>query len=352
MPAVDPDPILIELIRALMNAPDWDAAREFTLEHPELLTAEAEMQFSGLSEIAFAHDDPDLARQITLHQGIMRHAREEGVDTAFAHVQRDPDPALSARLSDFIGAANWAESRAILNRNPLLISDESLAILESAIREAIDEGEKQTAFTLNMHLELLQDARALGYEKAFARLEAPPDEAIAAVIMDLIAAGENPESARAFIEAHPVLMNDEADHTFGPLIQGALALGNIPQANWLISYRDLLREARRKGLEAAFSLTAVEPSGEVKNEDIPAERVLEMIVESTLAVMTVMPDKRPDWMAVLAEIGKEARGMGDVMMGTLVAAIGDLVMGKDEPAPSLTGPYAEAWSRLSAALRE
>lgn len=349
MPGVQPDPRLIELIRQYMDTADWEAAREFARAHPELLEREVDFQFQGLAELAFANDDPELARQITLHQGALRDAREIGLDAAFARFERDPDPELSAQLARFIAAPDWETSRQVLNRFPLLVSDQALAILEAAIREAIAAGEKQSAFNLNSHLELLQDARAIGYERAFAKLNAQPDEAIAAVIMALIAAGDDPQSAKAFIEANPILLTDDADHTFGPLIQAALALNNIPQANWLISYRDLIRSARRSGLEAAFApmLTDLDARQEKDRplEEVGVDQVLALIVTNTLAVLTTVKERHDDWLTALADIGEEAGKLGDAQMVALIGAVQAHLSGEDD-SPDLSGAYAEAWDQI------
>ncbi|GAB4480834.1 MAG: hypothetical protein Kow00124_27950 [Anaerolineae bacterium] len=344
-----PDTEAINLIAAFINAPNWDASRRVLEAHPELLEPHFDRQIRGLIEAARIQN-PELARHLIRHRELLEHAREQGIDAAFEAVTRPPDEALVNALLDFLRGEDWPASRRVLEANPMLLSEEAHRLLEGLIQEAVQGGDSELAYHLSVHLDLLRTAAEVGYEEAFRRLEIPPDENLARLIAEMIGAGELSE-VRAMLETHPELLSDEADNTFDALIQAALALADRDRAQKLIEYRDLVRVARRSGIEP--TLNALEAQQE-SDEAVLDIVVVGVVAHNTIAVLTLQPDKLDDWLATVTQIRAEALEMGDASMVGLLDAVERLLRGEPFEAiqPALGEVYAAGWDQIGEGLRK
>jgi hypothetical protein len=80
-------------------------------------------------------------------------------------------PPTMRALEAFMAAPTWSESRQILEKNPDLLSDEALQMVDNVIREAETAGDESTANALRTYRQVLQRAREEGIEKAILEAE-------------------------------------------------------------------------------------------------------------------------------------------------------------------------------------
>ncbi len=348
-PLPPPDAAAIDVIAAFINAPDWEASRAVLEAHPELMEPHFDRQMRGLIEAARLQN-PELARHLIMHRELLERAREQGIDAAFEAATRPPDEALVNALLDFLRGEDWPASRRVLEAHPMLLSEEAHRLLEELIQEAVTGGDSELAYHLSVHLDLLRTAAEVGYEEAFRRLDIPPDEGLAYLIAEMMGA-DDLSAVRAVLETHPELLSDDADNTFDALIQAALALGDRGRAQKLIEYRDLVRVARRSGIEPTFNAVEAQQDTDEVVLDIV---VVGVVAHNTIAVLTAQPDKRDDWLDTVNQLRAEALEMGDTGMAGLLDAVERLLHGEpfEGIQPALEEVYAAGWEQIGAGLRQ
>ena len=88
------------------------------------------------------------------------------------------DRSLLDMILEFVNAEDWGESRRVLNRNPMLLSEDAMLAFEALIHSYLAQDNLRLAYHLAIHRDLLRLARELGYKRAFELVSSPPSEEI------------------------------------------------------------------------------------------------------------------------------------------------------------------------------
>lgn len=257
------------------------------------------------------------------------------------------DPLLSAIL-EFVNAENWDASREVLGRNPMLLSEDADALFETLIQRYMEADDLRLAHHLDMHRDLLHRARELGYRRAFEIVSASPDEALIDVIAKFIRAGDW-DASRQVLDANPILLTPEADHTFQSLIQAAIEAGDEMRIKSLTGHHEVLRACVELGVDEAFTQAAAQPT--VSESD--SLLLLSVIGHNTMAVMLEDRSKRKDCLATARSLQHTARADGDEALVELLSAVMKLLNGQDsaEIKVNLKEPHRTVWQTIVDAVQ-
>src|SRR5581483_9469042 len=135
-----------------------------------------------------------------------------------------PTERAEAALNALLNAPNWDETRAVLEREQAtLLGEAAVARLQAAVEEARKDGAGEREVLLDLRLGLLQAAKARGIEAAWpaflARVQERQAEAnnLGQALIPWFNIA-SPREARRYLEAHPELLQPEADMLFDPLL--------------------------------------------------------------------------------------------------------------------------------------
>jgi hypothetical protein len=129
---------------------------------------------------------PELSQDeqaVTYLNGLIQQAQDASYAETVRYLQDYRDllqaffelPPLMVALQEFMSVPTWTEAREVLERNPDLLSDESLQTLDSLIGEAENQGDHETASTLSSYRQVIVRAREAGPEHAIEEvMEAAP----------------------------------------------------------------------------------------------------------------------------------------------------------------------------------
>jgi CHAT domain-containing protein/tetratricopeptide (TPR) repeat protein len=215
MPAPNPERLLA-LLQQFINAPSWDASRRIVEQHPELLTEEADALLARVLEAY--RNDPRAQRLLNEHRDLLRRCREDGIEAAFAGRETgDADPEAALR-----------------------------AILE----QAESDPEARAA------LEALQHQAA----------QHPLMQAIEALIE-----ADSPAEVLDAMQAHPILLSDEADAGLRQFIENAEQMGRAGLAHHVEERYQLLQQLREQGGDPQQMAALAEVSSPEELEALVAE---------------------------------------------------------------------------------
>jgi len=257
------------------------------------------------------------------------------------------DRSLLDMILEFVNAEDWGESRRVLNRNPMLLSEDAMLAFEALIHSYLAQDNLRLAYHLAIHRDLLRLARELGYKRAFELVSSPPSEEMVSIIAQFIQA-EDWAASRKVLERYPELLSHEANFAFQALIQAALEADDQGRLNSLVSHHELLRAAQELGVDEAFRRAEAAESS--KAADL---MLLSVIGHNTIAVMLGEREKRDDWLKSVRQLHRDARAEGDEALAGLLSAIMKLLNGRPiheiEP-QGLDTPHQAVWERIVSAL--
>lgn len=258
------------------------------------------------------------------------------------------DSQLMEAIAAFVNAEDWATSREILGRNPLLLSEEADRLFERLIRAYLVQNNLRLAYHLAIHRDLLRACREVGYAEAFRLISTPPSAEMVRTIAEFIHA-EDWQSARQTVEAHPELLSREAEAAFQVLMQAAILEEDNESLETLAAHQMLLRACRQLGIEEAFRRAESAPDEAAVEQMI----LLSVVGHNTLAVLLHEPQKREEWAEKVRQLQGGARAAGDEQGVRLFGAILRLLGGKPIAAlrPRLSGVYAEVWEAIKAGVK-
>lgn len=257
------------------------------------------------------------------------------------------DRSLLDMILEFVNAEDWGESRRVLNRHPMLLSEDAMLAFEALIRSYLAQDNLRLAYHLAIHRDLLRLARELGYDRAFELVSSPPSEEMVSIIARFIQA-ENWAASREVLDRYPELLSHEANIAFQALIQAALEADDQGRLNSLVSHHELLRAAQELGVDEAFRRAEAAEGG--KAIDL---MLLSVIGHNTIAVMLGEREKRDDWLKSVRQLHRDARAEGDEALAGLLSAVMKLLNGRPaheiEP-QGLDAPHQTVWERIVSAL--
>ena len=219
---------------SFVNAKNWDESKEIVEQNKTLLlTDEADALFADLlTEYA---DNPNATRRLTEHRALLQRCRTEGIEAAFADKVR-PAPPAAPDISD--------------------MASELMAHLMSI------ESEEELTQLLTEHPELLP---------AMQQAEQGASDVVQELVDKLFPfiRAETWAESKAYLLEHPELLTDDADMVFGLLIEQAAQQGNADHHRIFTQHRQLLSEARQRGIEAAFAPFMTSSPSEQTNALLP-----------------------------------------------------------------------------------
>lgn len=186
-PGAAPPPTLPEdelqtALLALINTAGLPAKQEVLTAQQALLLSDAAADRVAEQIAAFSDaGDENVANALRFHQELLEQCRAKGLEAGFAAMETAlaaaGDP-LQAALSAFINAADWPESRRVLEAQTTLLlsdaADERLTAEIDAVRQA---GNAEVAELLGIHREILRQCRRRGLPAVFADLAEQEDAA-------------------------------------------------------------------------------------------------------------------------------------------------------------------------------
>jgi hypothetical protein len=183
--------------------------------------------------------------------------------------------------------------------------------------------------------------------------EETPLKALVETIMAFLNAEDWDESQRIVSERKPLLLDqaDAVEAVFAALLHKAG--DDAAMIRTLDVHRVLLRRCRELGIRAAFEELRRKLSGETlpSSQDLD---ILDLIAHNTVAVLTLAPKRREQWIENIWELQGRAREVGDAPMLALLGAVERLLQGEppDSATPAVSGPHADCWARIVAGLTE
>jgi hypothetical protein len=238
---------------------------ELAGQQPELLADELDAYLTEIAADAQAGDvanGPEIAQDIEARRDTLRKLREIMADTGLSAGQvaagyRSAEAGIpdeeSARsllkaIEAYVNAPDWAAARAVVETHPELLAPGTDALLALLIEEAEAQGDDHAVSVLAEHQQRLAWARDDGPE---AIDPLPPEQAgtIVDAVEGLFRASDG-AAARAYVEAHPELLSDEALALVALLIEEAEAQGDDEAIRLLRDHWDRLVHARDEGLGA------------------------------------------------------------------------------------------------------
>ncbi len=260
MNALTPE-LIREAIRAYLNAPNWETARQVieTQQHV-LLHPAAEV---GFEQIIAMQIDEKLVQQMEQHLALLRRSREVGVDAAFTNPEALPNypsaEALAIAIGGFIRTEECEDTLMYLRLNHrLLLHPDADSVFEALIDQAQDEEVEQL---LNSHYAMVQSCREYGIDEGFARVknsvwpdepDPPPYEEIMQAVVGYVNTPDW-QAARMVVEQAPeLLLGLGADIVFAQIIASRSDDGTEK----LNQYRQVLAWARTDGIDVAFERAA------------------------------------------------------------------------------------------------
>lgn len=250
-------------------------------------------------------------------------------------------------ILEFVNAEDWEQSRSILNRNPMLLSETAQQTFAALIQNYLAQNELRLAYHLAIHRDLLRHARELGYDRAFELVSTPPSETLVRVIAEFMQASDWAAS-REVLRHHPELLSHEANVAFQALIQAAIEADDQPRIEALISHHELLRAAQELGADEAFRRAEAAESGE--STDL---MLLSVIGHNTIAVMLNEVEQREEWRESVLQLQRDARAEGDASLVALLSAILKLLQGRpvsEIKAGKMSPAHDAVWAQITAAL--
>lgn len=288
----------INALKQFLGTESWNDTYAILEREQDRLTSEAADQFlSTLIRMAQQDTHPRAAegvRYLELHLTLLRETRTLGLDQAWERftvtrqdmpstpiatgAQFDADPAAAAAaLKSLLTTDSWPDTRAILEQQAeVLLSDtcaQMLGDLVDAARRDPDPRAARSAVYLELHQQLLENARVVGiaeawhdFESALAKVneqqrqrggeypETSPQSIAAAVNAFLGAAGWVQARFILFTRQRD-LLNEDAAALIQAEAERLLARGtgrDLYAANLLRAQSRLLLRARDIGLEQAW----------------------------------------------------------------------------------------------------
>ncbi|MGF1504445.1 MAG: hypothetical protein ACFB51_04820, partial [Anaerolineae bacterium] len=231
----------LELFRTIadfVNAPAWDASRRVYDANPVLAEPVALEAIDGMIAATLEEGDQQKARLLAVHKDLLTLSARIGPDEAFEQIATPADAQLLQTIADFVNAANWEESRAILDAHPELLGPQASATFEALIRTAENTNDTKRAQLLTAHRDLLIRVNAVGADEAFAEIEQPFDPELLETIAQFVYAGST-EASRSVLDAHPELLDAQTDAIIDRLLDDAQREGDSELAVLLPIHRDL-----------------------------------------------------------------------------------------------------------------
>ena len=251
-------PPLLLGVNALLSANDEREVEGVLAQYPDLLAADADALLAQLADTAANQREHDVAQALGEARRLLRRLRGdadapdptlatapgngivgEGVATGLGEMPSravtTPEALPAGIAPDAYAALLRARSEAELleaaRAHPALLDADADMMLAQQVDTALDLGDERTA-------QALEDRR-----EALAALRRTGAGALEAAIVALFAA-DDPDAMAAIIDAHPVLLSDEAQQALWQLASDANARGDEESAAAAVEYRALLREIR------------------------------------------------------------------------------------------------------------
>ena len=257
-------PPLLLGVNALLSANDEREVEGVLAQYPDLLAADADAVLAQLADTAANQREHDVAQALGEARRLLRRLRGdagaagpasaatpgngvvgEGAGNNMGEMPQQavfiPDALPTGIAPDAYAALLRARSEAELleaaRAHPALLDVAADAMLAQQVDAALDLGDERTAQALEDRREVLAALRRTGAG------------ALEAAIVALFDA-DDPDAMAAIIDAHPVLLSDEAQQALWQLASDANARGDEESAAAAVEYRALLREIRA-GLNGA-----------------------------------------------------------------------------------------------------
>jgi hypothetical protein len=262
--AVEEDPMLRHTLELLRCEEPADVI-ELAGQRPELLADEVDAYLTEMAADARAGHLPDateIAQDIEARRDTLRKLREVMGDTGLSAGQvaaayksakvgipdEEAARSLLKAIEAYVNAPDWATARAYVETHPELLDPGADALLALLIEEAEAQGDDHAASVLAEHRQRLGWAREDGPEA----IDPLPPAQAGAIVDAVQGLFRSPDraAARAYVEAHPELLGDEALALMALLIDEAEARGDNEAVRLLRDYLARLVRARDEGLDA------------------------------------------------------------------------------------------------------
>ena len=184
---------LAHLLHEFITAPTFYAKQRLVEGNARLLLSS--VADSALAGLRLSYDgDSNVQEALDQHRRLLRRCREIGVRNAFLELRRllGERPSASAApggeldeagalalvdvIGEFVTAADWSDSRRVLDAHPELLSSGADAVFERLIRTHEARHELNVVRQLIVHRDLLRRCREVGSDAAFERMANPPHE--------------------------------------------------------------------------------------------------------------------------------------------------------------------------------
>jgi tetratricopeptide (TPR) repeat protein len=240
--------------------------------------------------------------------------------------------------------AQLANNATLLHESPTLgRQEEAIPTLEEAIAlmEQHDLSHDGSGIIVEDHRRVLAQWKGEGQSKALVE------------ILATFVNAPNWVVAREVLEAHPELLDPEVDAIFEEIIQlGQTLEGEEERIIEIEIHRELLRQCREKGIDAAFENLRQAWLWTTGGDDHPLPNQLVAIADNTIAVLTDAPARKEEWFGVVRRARARAEEHDDTSMVVLLGAVEKLLLGDDADSiqPDLSGSHAACWAHIVARL--
>lgn len=179
LPSSPSPPIdLRRLALRFLDASNAAERRSVLLDHPEILSTDAERILEETAADARLRGDTKHADSCDEHVALLRECRQTMLEPLGAFC---PTPELELAFTEFAhGFRTLGERRDYLQAHPELLSPRLESVAKTAIDEYVKAGHPDIAATFRLYRNLLQHCREVPIDQAFAEYEVPPSDVISA----------------------------------------------------------------------------------------------------------------------------------------------------------------------------
>lgn len=254
-------------LNALINAEDWDEAHKVLQAQRSILLSNDAI--SALRTRIARHpsslEDPD--PEVLLMEEyleLLEDAHKRGISPAWdrfiAEQQRqEAEAEIQDALYNFLDAPTWdATLHTLEEEQEKLLSDIALTLLREELDDARDNEDidEEEVEELELHLQLLEDARARGVKAAWERFEETlgitPEERVAqGVLWDYLNAETVEDAFEVLENEQKVLLSDIALTLLRQDIEEAHEMEAPEETQQLERHLHLFEDARARGIAAA-----------------------------------------------------------------------------------------------------
>ncbi|HOT06704.1 MAG TPA: hypothetical protein PLI05_04720 [Methanotrichaceae archaeon] len=238
----------VEAVMAYVNATTWEHKKNIVrANRGELLTDTADSVLNKLIEDY--RDDEEAAKILQMYRDLLSACREDGIDLAFHGVV--PLDIPINEVIDYINAKEWSDAKQmVIDKRDILLTEEADQVFSLLLQRHRDNPD--LIDKIKESRELLARCRREGIDAAFSDRCIEVPENVANALWGYINAPTWNEAEQIIRANQDILFTDVAQNFFSMLLRLAETNNDRGMLSLMLSRREALLRAKKKGIDDAF----------------------------------------------------------------------------------------------------